>query len=462
MNLAQQNLITLEEEISSIINQLNNLNNGAADACTSIATKTVSPNDLSKRLADLFEAKSHQQQVLSDSMKSKIEALRKAHHKKTVFKEYRATEVMYCYGNRIKIYSPYYVVKGTGKKKNNGLMPAIVLLGIYKHCTEDMCSYISKLCSALSSYDEVSKLIKAKGINLNIKTIIAIAKQMALRARLAQQADDCVISISKGITIIISMDGGRVKIRETKRGPKTQKNRNRYNGNWREAKLFVIYLVDEKGEKIKHELPIIDGMIGSPEDVFAMLKGYLSNMDLNSFDNIVFIADGAPWIWKRAKKLILSLGVKSSSYTEILDYYHAMEHLNKLSKALFKNSKEQKKWVKECKKLLLNGDAGDFINKIKQDTYKKKGKKVTAEKNYFLNNVNRINYRAAKEKGLPLGSGSIESSIRRVINLRMKGNSIFWKHESANDMIFLRSFYKSGRWNELEDMAYKGGLQLAA
>ena len=112
--------------------------------------------------------------------------------------------------------------------------------------------------------------------------------------------------------------------------------------------------------------------------------------------------------------------------------------------------------------MLLNGDAGDFINKIKQDTYKKTGKKVTAEKNYFINNVNRINYHAAKEKGLPLGSGSIESSIRRVINLRMKGNSIFGKHESANDMIFLRSFLKSGRWNELEDMVYKGGLQLAA
>ena len=82
-----------------------------------------------------------------------------------------------------------------------------------------------------------------------------------------------------------------------------------------------------------------------------------------------------------------------------------MEHLSKLSKALFKTSKEQKKWVKECKKLLLNGDAGDFINKIKQDTFKKTGKKVTAEKNYFINNVNRINYHAAKEKGLPLGSG---------------------------------------------------------
>ena len=74
-------------------------------------------------------------------------------------------------------------------------------------------------------------------------------------------------------------------------------------------------------------------MIGSPEDVFSMLKNCLSKMDLNTFDNIVFIADGAPWIWKRAKKLVLSLGVKSSSYTEILDYYHAMEHLSKLSKS---------------------------------------------------------------------------------------------------------------------------------
>ena len=65
-------------------------------------------------------------------------------------------------------------------------------------------------------------------------------------------------------------------------------------------------------------------------------------------------------------------------------------------------------------------------------------------------------------EGLPLGSGAIESSIRRVVNLRMKGNLIFWKEESANDMLFLRSYYKAGRWGDLENMAYIGGLQMAA
>ena len=90
-------------------------------------------------------------------------------------------------------------------------------------------------------------------------------------------------------------------------------------------------------------------MTGSPEDVFSMLKGYLSKMEHNTFDNIVFIADGAPWIWKRAKKLVLSLGVKSSSYSEILDHYHAMEHLSKLSKALLKTSRNKRNGLRSVR-----------------------------------------------------------------------------------------------------------------
>ena len=462
MNLAEKNLLKLEKEINNIISQLKELSTIDGSEKQEAKSLQQSPNDLSKRLADLFEAKSHQKQILSESMKDKIEVLLKSYPKKTLFKEYRSTDVMYCNGNRIKIYSPYYLIKGSGKKKNKSIMPAIMILGIYKFCTEDMCSYISKLCSALSSYDEVVKLLKVKGVYLNVKTVVSIAKQMALRARLAQKSNDYVVNVSNAKTLVISMDGGRVRTREIKRGPKTAKKRNRYNGQWREVKLFVIYLVDENGDKMKHELPIIDGMIGSPDAVFSMLKSYLSKIDLNSFDNIVFIADGAPWIWKRAKNLILSLGVNEESYTEILDYFHAIEHLNKLAKALFKSPKDQKQWVKKCKKLLLNGDANKFIDEIKLATHKKTGKKVTKEKSYFLKNTQRLDYYNAKSNGLPLGSGSIESSIRRVVNLRMKGNSIFWKHQSANDMIFLRSFYKSGRWNDLEDMAYKGGLKLAS
>jgi len=54
---------------------------------------------------------------------------------------------------------------------------------------------------------------------------------------------------------------------------------------------------------------------------------------------------------------------------------------------------------------------------------------------------------------LPLGSGAVESAIRRVVNLRLKGPCIFWHRENANKMLMLRSFYKAGRWNILKQMA---------
>jgi hypothetical protein len=63
---------------------------------------------------------------------------------------------------------------------------------------------------------------------------------------------------------------------------------------------------------------------------------------------------------------------------------------------------------------------------------------------------------------LPIGSGSIESAVRRVINLRLKGASIYWRRENAEVMLTLRSFYKSGRWNLLKDMANSPLSLLAA
>ena len=57
------------------------------------------------------------------------------------------------------------------------------------------------------------------------------------------------------------------------------------------------------------------------------------------------------------------------------------------------------------------------------------------------------------ELGLPLGSGAIESAVRRVVNLRIKGPGIFWKKENADAILLLRSYFKAGRWNLLKQMA---------
>ena len=58
-----------------------------------------------------------------------------------------------------------------------------------------------------------------------------------------------------------------------------------------------------------------------------------------------------------------------------------------------------------------------------------------------------MEYATYRRRGLPLGSGAIESAIRRVINLRLKGNSVFWEEENAEGMLQIRGLVLSGRWN---------------
>ena len=62
----------------------------------------------------------------------------------------------------------------------------------------------------------------------------------------------------------------------------------------------------------------------------------------------------------------------------------------------------------------------------------------------------RLRFADFRARGLPNGSGAVESAVRGVVNLRMKGASIAWTQENAGGLLHLRAHVKSGRWNELE------------
>ena len=63
----------------------------------------------------------------------------------------------------------------------------------------------------------------------------------------------------------------------------------------------------------------------------------------------------------------------------------------------------------------------------------------------------RMRYHYFRRRGVPLGSGAIESTIRRVINLRLKGNGIYWTEDNAEAILQLRAAVVSGRWEEIVD-----------
>jgi len=64
-----------------------------------------------------------------------------------------------------------------------------------------------------------------------------------------------------------------------------------------------------------------------------------------------------------------------------------------------------------------------------------------------------MDYARLAASKMPIGSGVIESTIRRVVNLQLKGASIYWHKKSAEAVLLLRSYYKAGRWNHLERQA---------
>ena len=61
-----------------------------------------------------------------------------------------------------------------------------------------------------------------------------------------------------------------------------------------------------------------------------------------------------------------------------------------------------------------------------------------------------MNYGAARDRKLPIGSGVIESTVWRVVNLRLKGASVYWKEPMAEAMLLLRCLYKANRWQNIE------------
>ena len=142
-------------------------------------------------------------------------------------------------GTTVPVTTPYYREKHARRAtRRPGLYPALVVLGIYDRCTPKLASDASRAVAMLSSLAEAQAQLRDDGIALDIKTLRATGKR-----------------------VVISLDGGRVRVRRKKRGPKTKKGRNRFHTDWKEPKLLILYVVGDDGRPSQTWAPIIDGTL---------------------------------------------------------------------------------------------------------------------------------------------------------------------------------------------------------
>ena len=360
-------------------------------------------------------------------------------------------------GDRVPVWVTYYRRKGPRRagKRHAGLYAGLVLLGIYDRCTPALAAECSLLAAMLGSLDEARDVLVQRGVQLDIKTLRLMSYRYAARARVVQQMESTEFDESvSGRRVVISTDGGRLRLRETKRGPKTKKGRRRYSSAWREPKVLIIYVVDAEGKRESRFAPVIDAILKGPDAVFALLRIYLQQLGITQADQVLFVADGASWIWKRVPLLVKALGLAAEQVHEVLDFYHAAEHLGQVS-ALRKDwsAKVRSRWRTQQRRLLLRGEVERVIAAVRDICRGRNSKSIRTHRDYFIKNQSRMAYAKLTAMKLPIGSGAIESTVRRVVNLRLKGASLFWCRASAEAILLLRSYYKAGRWNLLKRMA---------
>jgi len=102
-----------------------------------------------------------------------------------------------------------------------------------------------------------------------------------------------------------------------------------------------------------------------PDAIFGLIKFYLSRLNIAKADKILFVADGARWIWNHVSALVKEFGIAPQQFYSLLDFYHAVEHLAKVAD-LRKGWKaaERKNWIKKHRRLLLRGKVKEVISSI--------------------------------------------------------------------------------------------------
>ncbi len=421
---------------------------------------------LTDRLQALATALELQRALAGPALHEQERRLAKASPKKMKDFGYRPVTVQFLGGLEVELMARYWCRSQARADKGRGSYFGLVLLGVCDRTTPALASEVAQLAAALGSFEDAQARLRQMGVNLSIRRIANVAYHFAQRARSRQELEGMGIEGSlAGKRVVISTDGGRLRVRKNKPGKKTPKGRSRYRTDWREPKLLVIYVVDEKGRIAEEFAPVIDGTLQGPDAVFRLLEFYLRELGIGQAAEVLFVADGAKWIWQRVTQLWQRLGLVGVRCRELVDFYHVVEHVYALA-ALNRSwrARERKRWATRQRRRLWRGELKAFTQEVERLCQGKRGKGWSRERDYLLRNARagRLDYAKARRAKMPMGSGSMESAVRRVINLRLKGPGIFWHEEHAEQMLLLRAYYKSKHWQVLTNKAFATTLTNAA
>ncbi len=211
------------------------------------------------------------------------------------------------------------------------------------------------------------------------------------------------------------------------------------------ACLFTQTTVDEAGRPVRD--PESTSYLGSfaPAAEFATLvHAQARRRGADHIRQLVVLGDGAPWIWNLATAI-------APEATPIVDIYHAREHLHALAAGLAGVLGQQHPdWLAAR---LADLDAGDIETLVAQTTGLQPHDDTARDTHkalaYFKTNAHRMRYAYFRDRGMFIGSGTVEAGCKAVIGQRLKLSGMRWNIPGATGVLTLRCQQASNRWEHI-------------
>jgi len=218
---------------------------------------------------------------------------------------------------------------------------------------------------------------------------------------------------------------------------------------WQEAKLGCVFGAESRVDDERRPVLVARQVVavrGTPDELAARLwpRALAVGADARC---VVVLGDGAPWIWNLAE-------VVFPRRVEILDWYHADEHVSAAARTLSgEGTPKAADWRQvPLDRLWADGidqviDALRFLGTHQRAAGKRQA--VADLARYLTTNRERMRYATFRAQGYHIGSGAVESAVSYVVQQRMKRVGMRWRAAGADAMLALRSIYRSpGAWDQ--------------
>jgi len=351
--------------------------------------------------------------------------------------------------------------RGYCKRCRKWRVPADAALGLeetagYSPAVQDMAA----LLASKMPVEEASAVLEhLTGIKLPRATLDREARRQGERAQRLRSELDQQTSVQKNqleltlepYQMIIQLDAWNIRERDDWGQSAALRRQGREPERWHWVYTGTCFRLDHRGRTAGGR-PIISqrGFVATRQGIDALreqLHAEAMRRGLGQAAGALVIGDGAVWIWRLADD-------RFPQARQRLDFYHAVQHLAAVGRALFGEDKQKlKTWLKPLVQQLKNQSALKVIKQLEEALAALPGQGASAEAvskevKYFKEHHARMDYRAGRRAGEPIGSGPVEATCRQT-QCRFKRTGQFWSKRGDEALMCLEMFWRNGRWHLL-------------